>query len=64
MTAKELIDYLSNWPSDYDVSFAAVEPRQKIGYQAKQIILITDEANPVIILEVDDGKQLREEEEE
>lgn len=64
MTAKELIDYLARWPSDSDVSFAAIRVKQRIGYQAKRIVCITDDTTPVIILEVDEGTPMGEEEEE
>lgn len=55
ITAGELIRYLQGFPEDAEVSIIAIDTHQeeKIGFLDKDVIFITDEANPMIFLDID-----------
>ena len=66
MTAKELIDYLSNLDPESNVSIVAVNRKRKVGYKGDHVMFITDETEPEpdITLVIDIETPLREKEEE
>ncbi|MBE6005631.1 MAG: hypothetical protein E7238_00405 [Sarcina sp.] len=55
ITAGELIRYLKGFPEDSEVSIIVIDTHQeeKIGFLDKDVIFITDEANPMIFLDID-----------
>lgn len=55
ITAGEMIKYLQQFPKDEKVDIIAIDTHQekKVGFTDKDVILITDEANPIIFIDID-----------
>lgn len=55
LTAGEIISYLLGFQEDSEVSIVAIDTHQekKVRFTDRDVILITDEANPTIFVDID-----------
>ena len=62
MTAKELIKYLQGFDPDKNVMFICCDIKNRIKYEAVQLICITDAPVPCLIIEIDGSEPFDAEE--
>lgn len=55
ITVKEFIEYLQRFPMESEVSVAVIDAtqRQKLAFEKRDIIMITDEDAPAVFINID-----------
>lgn len=56
MKNSELKEYVNNFPDDAQVSIICANPRKRKLYKLKNVMLVTDQGRPLIIIDI--GKEL------
>lgn len=61
MTNKELKEYLNTFPDDAPVSFILANPRKRKLYELKDVMFVTDQGRPLILIDIGKESDMDEE---